>query len=67
MSLLMSHAGSCASWDRRGAPFLWETKPMSQASLGNMLIGPYGLHALLGLMLALFAAFIYVFNFTSFF
>ena len=40
---------------------------MSQASLGSVLIGPYGLHAVLGLMLALFAAFIYVFNFTSFF
>jgi hypothetical protein len=49
------------------ALFFSETKSMSQASLGSVLIGPYGLHAVLGLMLALFAAFIYVFNFTSFF
>jgi hypothetical protein len=40
---------------------------MSQASLGSALIGPYGLHAILGLTLALFAGFIYMFNFTSFF
>jgi hypothetical protein len=40
---------------------------MSQASLVNTLVGPYGLHAVLALMLALFAAFIYVFNYTSFF
>jgi hypothetical protein len=40
---------------------------MSQASLGGALIGPYGLHAVLGVTLALFAAFIYLFNFTSFF
>lgn len=40
---------------------------MSQANLVNTLVGPYGLHAALGVMLALFAAFIYVFNFTSFF
>jgi hypothetical protein len=40
---------------------------MSYARLANTLVGPYGLHAMLGLVLALFAAFIYVFNFTSFF
>jgi len=40
---------------------------MSQASLVNTLVRPYGLHAALGAMLALFAGFIYVFNFTSFF
>jgi hypothetical protein len=40
---------------------------MSQARLVNTLIGPYGLHAILGLVLALFALFIYTFNFTSFF
>lgn len=40
---------------------------MPQESLVSMLVGPYGLHAGLGLMLALFAGFIYVFNFTSFF
>jgi hypothetical protein len=35
--------------------------------LVNALVGPYGLHAAVGLALALFAGFIYVFNFTSFF
>ena len=40
---------------------------MSQASLGDALIGPYGLHAILGVTFALFAGFIYLFNFTSFF
>ncbi len=40
---------------------------MSQASLVNTLVGPFGLHAIIGAILALFAAFIYVFNYTSFF
>ncbi len=40
---------------------------MSQAGLVNTLVGPYGLHAVLGLVLALFAGFLYVFNFTAFF
>jgi hypothetical protein len=40
---------------------------MSHARLVNALVGPYGLHALLGLVLALFATFIYVFNYTGFF
>ena len=40
---------------------------MSQASLVNTLVRPYRLHATLGVMFALFAGFIYVFNFTSFF
>lgn len=40
---------------------------MSQASLVGVVIGPYGLHAALGVILALFAGFIYVFNYTSFF
>ena len=40
---------------------------MSQAGLVDALIGPYGLHAALGLVLALFAGFLYLFNFTSFF
>jgi hypothetical protein len=40
---------------------------MSQASLVTAIVGPYGLHAAIGVMLALFAGFIYVFNFTSFF
>jgi hypothetical protein len=40
---------------------------MSQAAAGNSLAGPYRLYAVLGVMLALFAGFIYVFNYTSFF
>jgi len=40
---------------------------MSQATLVNTLVGPYGLHAILGTTLALFAGFLYVFNYTSFF
>ena len=36
-------------------------------SLVNALVGPYGLHAVIGLLLALFAGFIYIFNHTSFF
>ena len=40
---------------------------MSQATVVNSLVGPYGLHAALGVMLVLFAGFIYVFNYTSFF
>ena len=40
---------------------------MSQATVVKSLIGPYGLHVAPGLMLALFAGFIYVFKYTSFF
>jgi hypothetical protein len=40
---------------------------MSQPGLVSALVGPYGLHAVLGLMLLLFAGFIYVFNYTGFF
>jgi len=40
---------------------------MARGRLEGVLVGPYGLHAALGLMLALFAGFLYVFNFTSFF
>jgi hypothetical protein len=40
---------------------------MSQIGLTGALVGPYGLHAVIGLVLALFAAFLYVFNFTSVF
>ena len=40
---------------------------MSQASLVNVLVGPWGLHAALGVALALLAGFIYVFNYTAFF
>ena len=40
---------------------------MSQATVVNSLVGPYGLYAALGGVLTLFAGFIYVFNYTSFF
>jgi hypothetical protein len=40
---------------------------MSKTALVAVLVGPYGLHAVGGLVLALFAGFLYVFNFTSFF
>ena len=39
---------------------------MSQTTV-NALVGPYGLHAAIGVVLALFAGFIYVFNYTGFF
>jgi hypothetical protein len=40
---------------------------MPHASLSSTVVGPYGLHALVLVTLALFAGFIYVFNFTGFF
>lgn len=40
---------------------------VNQANLSSTLIGPYGLHAVLGGALVLFAGFLYLFNFTSFF
>jgi hypothetical protein len=36
-------------------------------NVSDFLIGPYGLHAALGAASILFAGFIYVFNFTTFF
>ena len=43
------------------------TRTMAQTALARILVGPYGLHAFLGVMLALFVAFLWVFNFTTFF
>ena len=40
---------------------------MSQPRVVNVLIGPWGLHVALGVVLALLAGFIYVFNYTGFF
>jgi hypothetical protein len=40
---------------------------MAQAALSKILVGPYGLHAFIAVMLGLFAAFLWVFNFTTFF
>jgi hypothetical protein len=39
---------------------------MSHATV-NTLIGPYRLRVVVGMALALFAAFLYLFNYTSFF
>ena len=41
--------------------------PMSSVTFAGALVGPYGLRVVVAVVLALFAAFIYVFNFTSFF
>jgi hypothetical protein len=49
------------------ADIVSESGFMSQASLVNTLVGPFGLRAVVGVVLALFAAFIYLFNYTSFF
>ena len=40
---------------------------MAQTAFARILVGPYGLHAVLGVMLALFVALLWVFNFTTFF
>jgi hypothetical protein len=44
-----------------------DAKAMASAAVSRVLIGPYGLHAFLGLVLALFLGFLWLFNFTSFF
>ena len=40
---------------------------MAQATISRVLVGPYGLHALGITFLALFAVFLWAFNFTNFF
>jgi hypothetical protein len=40
---------------------------MSQRNVVNTLVGPFGLYAALGTLIALFAGFLYLFNYTSFF
>jgi hypothetical protein len=40
---------------------------MAQAAISRVLIGPYGLHAFGFTLLALFAVFLWLFNFTHFF
>jgi hypothetical protein len=40
---------------------------MAQTAVSRILIGPYGLHALVAVVLVVFLGFICVFNFTSFF
>ena len=40
---------------------------MAHQGISRILVGPYGLHAFAAVVLALFAAFIWAFNFTGFF
>jgi hypothetical protein len=40
---------------------------MTQTAISGILIGPYGLHALVAAVLVLFLGFLSVFNFTTFF
>ena len=40
---------------------------MVQAGISRILVGPYGLHAFGVVVLGLFIAFLWVFNFTTFF
>jgi hypothetical protein len=42
-------------------------RAMTQAAVTRRLIGPYGLHAFLAFLLALFVGFLWLFNFTTFF
>ena len=40
---------------------------MAPEAISRVLVGPYGLHAFAAAVLALFAVFLWVFNFTNFF
>jgi hypothetical protein len=40
---------------------------MEQSAVSRILVGPYGMHAALFVLLGLFAVFLWAFNFTSFF
>ena len=40
---------------------------MNRADASRLLVGPYGLHAVFAGFLILFAAFLWAFNFTTFF
>jgi hypothetical protein len=44
-----------------------ELRAIMQTAVSRILIGPYGLHAFVAAALALFLAFLWVFNFTTFF
>jgi hypothetical protein len=45
----------------------WSTRAMAQTAVSRILIGPYGLHAFMAVVLVLFLGFLWVFNFTAFF
>jgi hypothetical protein len=40
---------------------------MAQAVNIKLLVGPYGLHVVVAVIFVLFAAFLWIFNFTTFF
>jgi hypothetical protein len=40
---------------------------LAQSVISRVFVGPYGLHAVGALALAIFVAFLWTFNFTSFF
>jgi hypothetical protein len=40
---------------------------MTRTAVFRILIGPYGLHAFVAVVLALFLGFLWLFNFTTFF
>ena len=40
---------------------------MAQADIYRVIVGPHGLYACTAVVLGLFAGFLYVFNFTTFF
>jgi hypothetical protein len=44
-----------------------ERQAMAHEAISRVLVGPYGLHAFAAGVLALFAVFLWIFNFTSFF
>jgi hypothetical protein len=44
-----------------------DAKAMAPIVASRILIGPYGLHAFLAVVLALFLGFLWLFNFTAFF
>ena len=45
----------------------WDMCDMEQTAIARILVGPYGLHALGFVVLGFFLAFLWVFNFTTFF
>ena len=52
----------------RGTPSPdWDIRAMKQSTASRILVGPYGLHAFGFVVLAFFLAFLWVFNFTTFF
>ena len=44
-----------------------DPQDMAQAVNTKLLVGPYGLHVVVAVIFILFAAFLWIFNFTTFF